>query len=162
PDDEPAEPRFVPEPEDDRPAPAIALAADLPPPPPADDPDPASAHALDAPGDDGAALLAHAVAHVVGIRFAPAGRILWHDAGELPLVRGARAVVDSDRGPRLATAAVDAARRPPPGQLRRVLRRAGDADLRAEAAAEAQGRDALGVAKDKARALGLAIKVFRV
>jgi cell fate regulator YaaT (PSP1 superfamily) len=158
---EASEPRFVPEPEDHGPAPAIDLKADLPADPVADL-DPASAHVLDR-DDDGAALLAEPVAQVVGIRFASAGKILLHDGGDQRYQRGERVVVDSDRGPRLATVAVESVRRPADArQLRRVLRRASPGDLRNETAAEEQGKAALLIAKGKARDLDLAIKVFRV
>jgi hypothetical protein len=128
------EPRFVPEPDDDRPAAAITLAADLPA-EPDDDLDPVTRPLLGAPDDDddGAARLAEPVLHVVGVRLAPAGKLLFYDAGEQRLAPGERVVVDSERGPRLATVALASERRPAPGgeRLRRVLRRAGPADLRA-------------------------------
>lgn len=164
-DDEPeAEQRFVPEPEDNRPAPPVELGADLP----AErggDLDPLTAPLLD-DVDDGAAALIDPVAGWIGIRFASAGKIFSYDAGDARYERGERVVVETEgRGTRLGTVAVATMRRPVQGEARklpRVLRKAGEHELRAEAAAEEQGRAALLTAKEKARVLDLAIKVFRV
>ena len=141
-------------------APAIALAADLPADPPADDPDPVSAPLADAPG----ARLGDDVASVVGARFVPAGRITWFDAGDSDFTPGDRVVVDAERGTRLAWIATAPQRRPVQNRnLRRVIRRANEQDLRGERAAGDDARNhALRVAKDKAAALKLPLKVFRV
>jgi cell fate regulator YaaT (PSP1 superfamily) len=157
------EARFVPEPEDDRPAPAIELGADLPAERPGDL-DPLTAPLLDEP-DDGAAALIDPVASWVGVRFASAGKIFPFESGEQRFDRGDRVVVEAEgRGTRLGTVAVATLRRPVQGdrKLPRVLRKAGAHELRAEAAAEEQGRAALLTAKEKARVLDLPIKVFRV
>lgn len=158
--------RFVPEPEDDRPAPAIELKADLPV-EPAGDLDPLTAPLLD-DADDGAAALIDPVAGWIGIRFASAGKIFPYESGEQRYDRGDRVVVEAEgRGTRLGTVAVATLRRPVSSshgdrKLPRVLRKAGEHELRAEAAGEEQGRAALLVAKEKARVLDLPIKVFRV
>jgi len=160
-DAEPAEPRFVPEPEDG-PAPAIDLRPDLEV-TPKDDPDPASQHTLADEGDNAASLI-EPVANVVGIRFAPAGKILLYDAGRERYRRGERVMVDAERRQRLATVATDSLRRPIAAdrKLPRVLRRAHDGDLKSEAQAEEQGAGYLRTAKEKVRDLDLPIKVFRV
>ncbi|HEY1558255.1 MAG TPA: regulatory iron-sulfur-containing complex subunit RicT [Kofleriaceae bacterium] len=140
-------------PDDERePAPAIVLAPDLPPDPPATDPDPASYELAGAQlGDD--------VAAVIGVRFVSAGRIQWCDAGDGDFTPGERVMVDSDRGPRLATVATPATRRAVRERgLRRVIRRAHEGDQRATESTERELR----IAKDKAAELGLQIKVFRV
>jgi cell fate regulator YaaT (PSP1 superfamily) len=162
-DDHEPEQRFVPEPEDHRPAPKVELGPDLPVERDGDL-DPLTAPLLD-DEDDGAAALIDPVAAWVGIRFAPAGKIFPFDSGEARYERGDRVVVEAEgRGTRLATVAVATLRRPIRGErkLPRVLRKAGEHELRAEATAEAQGRTALLTAKEKARVLDLPIKVFRV
>ena len=162
-DHEVPEARFVPEPEDDRPAPPIELKADLPV-EPAGDLDPLTAPLLDE-ADDGAAALIDPVAAWIGIRFASAGKIFPYESGDQRFERGDRVVVEAEgRGTRLGTVAVATLRRPVQGdrKLPRVIRKAGEHELRAEAAGEEQGRAALLVAKEKARVLDLPIKVFRV
>ena len=138
--------------DDDGPAQPITLPPDLPPDPPADDPDPVT---YDLVG----AQLGEDVASVVGVRFVAAGRIQWCDAGDGDYAPGERVMVDSERGPRLATIATPASRRSVRDRgLRRVLRRAHEGDVRAVDGTERELR----AAKDKAAALGLALKVFRV
>jgi cell fate regulator YaaT (PSP1 superfamily) len=145
--------------EDDSPAPSIALAPDLPLDPPAGDPDPVTSALVDGPG----AQLGDDVANVVGVRFVPAGRIQWCDAGEVEYAPGERVLVDSDRGQRLAWIATPPTRRPVRDRSpRRVIRRAHDHDVRGERDAEAERARALRVAKDVAGALRLPLKVFRV
>ena len=137
---------------------AIALAADLPADPPADDPDPMSVTLLDGAG----ARLGDDVASVVGARFVPAGRITWFDAGDGDFTPGERVVVDAERGTRLAWIATAPQRRLIQNRnLRRVIRRANDQDLRGERDDGARVH-ALRIAKDKAAALRLPLKVFRV
>ena len=147
--------------DDDAPAAAVTLAADLPADAPADDPDPLTYPiAVDGPatppGDD--------VASVAGVRFAVGGRVQWFDAGDAAYEVGERVVVDSDRGQRIGSIAVAPTRRATrdPRGLRRVVRRANDHDLRGERAGEADVGTALRIAKDKAAALRLPLKVFRV
>ncbi|HUJ62079.1 MAG TPA: regulatory iron-sulfur-containing complex subunit RicT [Kofleriaceae bacterium] len=156
---EPAEPEAEPAAawgrDDDEPARAIALAADLPP-DPEGDPDPLTA---DAPGGQ----LGEDVASVVGVRFVPAGRVQWCDAGDADYAPGERVVVDGERGTRLGWVATVPARRPVRDRaLRRVIRRASEHDLRGERAGEGERAAALRIAKDAAAALGLPLKVFRV
>jgi cell fate regulator YaaT (PSP1 superfamily) len=142
--------------DDDSPPPAVSLAADLP----SDDlsdPDPLTRPLADLPS----ASLGDDLAQVVGVRFAVAGRIHWHDAGEVAYVPGDRVVVDSERGPRLGSIATPPTRRSARG-LRRVMRRANDRDVAAEDARDAEAGHALRAAKDAAAALSLALKVFRV
>ncbi|MGE3544217.1 MAG: stage 0 sporulation family protein [Kofleriaceae bacterium] len=145
--------------DDDAPPTAVALPADLPANPPEDDPDPLSHALLDGPG----ATLGDDVANVVGVRFAPGGRVQWCDAGDADLPIGARVLVDTDRGQRLAAVAVAPTRRTVRDRgLRRVIRRANEHDLRTEREGDGDRAKALRIAKEAAAALRLPIKVFRV
>ena len=126
---------------------------------PADDPDPVTCPLVDGPG----AQLGDDVASVVGVRFVPAGRIPWCDAGDADYAPGERVMVDSERGPRLAWIATAPPRRATRDRgLRRVMRRANEHDLRGERDGEPNARRRCAIAKDKAAALRLPLKVFRV
>jgi cell fate regulator YaaT (PSP1 superfamily) len=109
------------------------------------------------------AQLGSDVATVVGVRFVPAGRITWCDAGEADYVPGERVMVDAERGARLAWIATAPQRKATRDRgLRRVMRRANDNDLRGERDGDAERGQALRVAKDKAADLKLPLKMFRV
>ena len=146
--------------DDDGPAPDIALAANLLPDPPLDEDDPTTADLFDAApgrlGDD--------VVSACGVRFVPGGRVSWFDGGDGEWVVGDRLLVDTDRGSRLGWVAAPSVRRTIPNRdrLRRVIRRASDHDLRGERESDADRARVLRVAKDKAAALRLPVKVFRV
>ena len=144
--------------DDGAPAPAIQLAADLPADAPADDPDPVTFPLADSPS----AQLGDDILSVVAARFVPAGRISWFEAGDADYQPGDRVVVDAERGTRLAWIATAPARKASANRsLRRVVRRANEADLRGERD-DAGRAHALRIAKDKAAALRLPLKVFRV
>jgi cell fate regulator YaaT (PSP1 superfamily) len=97
------------------------------------------------------------------VRFVAGGRIQWCDVGEADYAPGERVVVDGDRGTRLAWIAVAPSRRAVRDRsMRRVIRRASEQDLRGERAGDADRAHALRLAKDKAAALRLPLKVFRV
>ena len=145
--------------DDEGPPPEVKLAADLPADAPADDPDPLTYPLVDGPG----ATLGDDVASVVGVRFIPGGRLQWFDAGESDYGVGERVLVDSDRGQRLGWIGAPPTRRTTRDRgLRRVVRRANDHDLRGEREGEADRAQALRIAKDKAAALRLPMKVYRV
>lgn len=144
--------------DDPGPAPTIALAPDLPL-EPADDLEPLTAGLVDAPqpglGDD--------IASVAGVRFVASGRISWFDAGDAEYAAGDRVVVDAERGTRLGWVAAPPVRRAIRDRgLRRIIRRAGEHDLRGEREGEADRARALRLAKDLAAGLALPLKVFRV
>ena len=145
--------------DDDGPATDVTLAADLPVDAPADDLDPATHHVLAAPAEK----LGEDVVNVVGVRFVTGGRIQWCDASDVDYKKGERLVVDSDRGPRLATVAAPPQRRATRDRgLRRVIRRATDADLAGEREGDAEKARLLRLAKDTAAQLRLPLKVYRI
>ena len=76
----------------------------------------------------------HSLVHpvVVGIRFRPAGQIYDFDPGGLHLQRDDRVLVETDRGPTLATVAVPPTRRPVNRPLHRVVKKADARDLARE------------------------------
>jgi cell fate regulator YaaT (PSP1 superfamily) len=145
--------------DDDGPPAQVELAPDLPPDAPPDDPDPVSFPLLEHPS----ATVDDDVASITGVRFVPGGRIQWCDAGDADYARGDRVIADSERGARLAWIAVPPSRRATRDRgLRRVIRRASEQDLRGEREGDAGRAQALRIAKDRAAALRLPLKVFRV
>ena len=145
--------------DDDGPAPTIVLASDLPAEGSHEDLDPLTQPLLDAPTTQ----LGEDIAGVVGVRFVPGGRVQWCDSGDADYTPGERVLVDADRGPRLAWIATPPSRRAMRDRgLRRVIRRAGEQDLRGEREGDAELAKALRIAKDAAAALRLPLKVFRV
>jgi cell fate regulator YaaT (PSP1 superfamily) len=102
------------------------------------------------------------VGGTVGVRFAAGGRIVWADAGDQVFAVGARLLVDTERGPRLATVATGPSRKMTRERVRRVLRVATDKDLEGERAGDADTQKALRIAKDAASKYRLPMKVYRV
>ena len=157
--DGPAAPNIAWGKDDDGPPIAVVLAADLPSDAPADDADPLSYPLAELP----AATLGEDVASVAGVRLVPGGRVQWCDTGDVDYARGERVLVDTERGSRLAWIAVPSSRRATRDRaLRRVIRRASDHDLRGEREGDTDRAQALRIAKDRAAALRLPMKVFRV
>ena len=145
------------------PPPAVALAADLAAAPATTEPDPSTTDVADGP----ASTPGDEVANLVGVRFVPGGRVQWFDSGEADYSVGDRIVVDAERGTRLGWIASRPTRRPTRGlgdgrALRRVMRRATADDLRADVDSEAEATRLLRIAKDRAAALRLPLKVFRL
>ena len=112
-------------------------------------------------GLDDEAIPGGVLANVAGVKFQDAGTIHEYDAGESSYARGDRVVVESDRGPILATIAVGSRRRPAGGSLRRILRRAGSEEQRQVERNVKREREALLYARERARARNLPIKVVR-
>jgi cell fate regulator YaaT (PSP1 superfamily) len=139
----------------DAPTPVVQLAPSLP--VEAVDPD-----GEDVWGDSEPPAEPGVVTNVVGVTFHSAGKIYELDAGDASYVRGDQVLVESDRGPALATVAIATLREQIAQPLRRVLRRADDGDVAAAARLADRGRQALRVAKERARARSLPIKVFRI
>jgi cell fate regulator YaaT (PSP1 superfamily) len=147
--------------DDDSPLKAVSLASEFPADAPGDDFDPLT-YALST-ADGVSAVLGDDVASVVGVRFVPAGRIQWYDAGDSDYLPGDRVLVDADRGTRLAWIATQPTRRATRDRgLRRVIRRANEQDLRGEKSGDDDRVRALRIAKDSAAALKLPLKVFRI
>src|SRR5262245_65491625 len=69
---------------------------------------------------------------VAGVRFRPAGQIYDFDAGALQLRRDDRVLVETERGPTLATVAIPPRRRPATRPLHRVVKKADARDLARE------------------------------
>jgi cell fate regulator YaaT (PSP1 superfamily) len=152
--------------DDDGPPSVVVFDPDLPVEPPADDADPLTFPLIDAQ----AAQLGD-VASACGVRFVAGGRLQWFDAGDGDYEPGERVLVDSDRGSRLGWIAASPQRRSAHGGhsgargrggMPRVIRRANEQDLRGEREGDGDRARALRVAKDKAAALRLPLKVFRV
>ncbi|MGE0401782.1 MAG: stage 0 sporulation family protein, partial [Kofleriaceae bacterium] len=129
-----------------------------------------SEFAADAPSDDldpvtwgmTASEKLGEVGGIVGVRFAPGGRIVWADAGDQVFAIGARLLVDTERGPRLATVATAPGRKMTRERVRRVIRVATEADLAVEREGDADTQKALRIAKDAASKYRLPMKVYRV
>jgi len=100
-------------------------------------------------------------ARVVGVKLTPTGRTFACDAGSFRLAKGDRVMIDDGRGAEMAIVAVASAPRAAPGPLPRVLRVADDRDLARAEAHERRADEALGHARERARAHGLGIKLFR-
>jgi len=69
---------------------------------------------------------------IVGVRFRPAGQIYDFDAGTLQLRRDDRVLVETERGPTLATVVVPPQRRQATRPLHRVVKKADARDLARE------------------------------
>lgn len=110
----------------------------------------------------GASPRAGDVVIAVGVRVTVAGRVQPCDAGDLDLKVGDRIIVEGERGPRLGTVATPPHRLQPRERLRRITRVATADDLAAAAGERPADRRALRHAKDRAAAMRLPIKVFRV
>jgi cell fate regulator YaaT (PSP1 superfamily) len=106
--------------------------------------------------------LSGAVCNVTAVRFTPNGRIAWFDAGAMELAAGIAVIVDSERGPRTAMVAVPPQRRVVRDRnIRRVISVATASDHARDEANAVAAVDALRIAKDRAAALKLPLKVFR-
>jgi cell fate regulator YaaT (PSP1 superfamily) len=99
---------------------------------------------------------------VAGVKLTPTGRTFACDAGGLALHKGDRVIIEDERGVELATVAVPSALRSAGAPLPRVLRLADARDLARAEANDRRAAEALAIARERARAHGLQIKVFRV
>jgi cell fate regulator YaaT (PSP1 superfamily) len=128
-------------------------------------PAPSSARAPVAPaapasasGPDPAAL--GPVLTIAGVRLRPGGRSMTCDAGNLALEVGTPVMIQSERGPELGIVTVAPARRPTRGRVPRILRIANDRDRERADSDHSKGADAVDVAREVVRGLGLDIKMF--
>jgi cell fate regulator YaaT (PSP1 superfamily) len=99
---------------------------------------------------------------VAGVKFREAGTIHPFDAGDTSYARGDRVIVESDRGPSLATVAVGTRRQPVVDPLRRILRLATLTDERQKDRFAGKEREAFLYCKERVRARGLRMKLTRV
>jgi cell fate regulator YaaT (PSP1 superfamily) len=142
----------------DAPTPDVSLSADLPVNPPHDDEDPTSAYLDEAHSD---AKPGDQVANVVGVRFAPGGKIYLYDSADAHYDKGQEVLVDSGRNRRLGRVAVASRRQKPPRSLKPVLRLASGEDRQISLGEEDKARELLSLAKREAKKLRLRIKLFR-
>jgi cell fate regulator YaaT (PSP1 superfamily) len=140
----------------DAPTPEVKLAADTP----VEGVDPDGEYVF--PADDDPEARPGVLTNVCGVKFQPAGKLYEMDAGDATYTRGEQVVVDTDRGPQLATVAVAPRREVSREPLRRVLRRADQRDLASAERFADRAREALRAAKERVRARGLPIKMFKV
>ena len=108
------------------------------------------------------AVPAGTLTSVTGVKFREAGTIHAYDAGESVYRRGERVIVESDRGPLIATVAVGTRRQPALDPLRRILRPATSADEKAREKNVGREREAYLFCKQRIRERGLRMKLTRV
>jgi cell fate regulator YaaT (PSP1 superfamily) len=97
----------------------------------------------------------------VRVRLVRSGRSLDCDCGALSLRQGDQVVVDDRRGTALATVIMSAGVREAKGERGRVIRKAEARDLARAEQDQKRQQDALAFARQRARVLGLPIKLFR-
>jgi cell fate regulator YaaT (PSP1 superfamily) len=99
--------------------------------------------------------------NVVGVKLSPTGRTFACDAGKLTLRAGDRVVIEDD-GTEVAVVAVATALRAATPPLPRVIRVADERDLARLEGDRRRAAEALAFARERARARGLPLKMFRV
>lgn len=127
---------------------------------PAPQPDERPAPLPPAPASDGDRPAARPLRLVAGVRLRPGGRTFACDGRGWPLRPGTRVVVEDDHGPEVAVVTLAPALRPAPSRLVRLLRVADERDLERADGQRRRAADALGYARQQARARRLPIKVF--
>jgi cell fate regulator YaaT (PSP1 superfamily) len=100
--------------------------------------------------------------NVAGVKFRDAGTIHEYDAGDATYTRGQRVVVESDRGPVVATIAVGSRRLPALDPLRRILRVATSADDKSREKNVEREREAYLFCKQRIRDRNMPMKLTRV
>ena len=103
-----------------------------------------------------------AIANVAGVKFRNAGTIYEFDSGDVSYARGERVVVESDRGPLVATVAIGSRRLPVLDPLRRIMRRATAVDESGKDKNAAKEREAYLFCKQRIRDRNLPMKLVRV
>ncbi|MGB8297354.1 MAG: regulatory iron-sulfur-containing complex subunit RicT [Polyangia bacterium] len=99
---------------------------------------------------------------VVGVKYTPTSPTIDCDSGTLVLRRGEAVVVDDRSGGTMAIVSVPTTTRKGGGTLGRILRKAEPRDLARAQEEQRREADALAFARERAHALHLPIKVFRV
>ena len=100
--------------------------------------------------------------NVAGVKFRDAGTVHEYDAGDASYRRGERVIVESERGPIVATIAVTARRMPALDVLRRILRPANASDERAREKNVSKEKEAYLYCKQRIRDRNLPMKLTRV
>ncbi len=100
--------------------------------------------------------------NVAGIKFRDAGTVHAYDAGDASYRRGERVIVESERGPIVATIAVGSRRQPSLDPLRRIVRMATANDEKAKEKNSGKEREAYVFCKQKIREKNLPMKLTRV
>jgi cell fate regulator YaaT (PSP1 superfamily) len=100
-------------------------------------------------------------ARIVGVQFHESGKVFDFIAGDLPLIRGQRVIVESDRGPALAQVAFDPEETPVTSdrRLKRVLRLANAEDRKQAAINADRAAKAIRLAVERARFYKLPLKL---
>jgi cell fate regulator YaaT (PSP1 superfamily) len=98
---------------------------------------------------------------IAGVKLHPTGRTFECEAAGMSLRPGDRVMVDDRRGLVPGVVTVPTAERPVRGPLLRIVRRADERDLARAETLHQRETEALGFARERARARGLPIKVFR-
>jgi cell fate regulator YaaT (PSP1 superfamily) len=99
--------------------------------------------------------------NIARVRLVRNGRILDCECGSLPLRQGDQVVVDDRRGTALAMVTIPPSMREGKGDRGRVIRKAEPRDLARAEQEHTRQQEALSFARQRARALGLPIKLFR-
>jgi cell fate regulator YaaT (PSP1 superfamily) len=101
---------------------------------------------------------------VVGVSFKPAGRIYSFDPGDLELRAGETVVTETSRGievGKIKQGAQEIADEQIAAPLKRILRRASDADYAQIEANKGKAESALGLCRERVAARGLSMKLLR-
>ncbi len=101
--------------------------------------------------------------NIVGIKFKPEGKIYTFSSGDLPLQKNDQVVVNTDNGPAIGTVAADIEAVPIyklPLNLKDVVRKATDADLRVKEVNQRLEDDARRFCRERILARGLPMKLI--
>ncbi len=101
------------------------------------------------------------MAQAVSIRFRPCGKLYHFDPGELELQAGDLVVVESEMGLSIGTVVKKAELKEPPEELKKVLRKASEEDLRQRQCNQALEAEAFQFCRERIMARGLPMKLVR-
>lgn len=115
-------------------------------------------HSENSPNEEAHSEEAHSI---VGIRFEPCGKVYCFKANGLGLKRGERVVVESELGMSIGRVVIeDYTREDPEKELKPVLRRVSDEDLRKEEENNGLKKEAFDFCSERIMARGLAMKLL--